>query len=393
MRIVSLKETPQDSVSERLANIVWDNLEKNASYQFNLSHAVSYSVITYQAMWLKTHYPLDFFGASMSILADDKMPALVADANAHGIEIYPPDINVSTDKFEVSRDHIGKSVLVIPFNRIKGISSATALAIVEARNAAGGRFSSIEDLTSNIEKRKCNARAMDVLEKVGAFAEITPGSLPPRHPDRLKDQIELLPGLSSSYVYVSRRMPRSDEVLAEVINLYAGLRGCKDCSLAGGAHPLPVFGKKAEFMAIVDCPSNSEDKEGKMMSGDGADFIKSAVKSSGLKVNNGYYTSLVKSIKNGKMLSNDQINGCSKYLDKEISILKPAIIVLLGNAAIKRFLPGEKKPQDAKGKVIYSKELDANFVIGFNPASIFFNPDKQNELDDIFMKVAELMNS
>lgn len=381
-------------MTEREGGNLFDTIEKFAGYGFNKSHSVSYALISYTAMWLKTHYPLDFFGASMTILGEDKMPALVIDANAHGIEIYPPEINISSDKFEVYYvRHDGKEVLVTPFSRIKGVSELTALAIVEAREKCGGMFRTVGEFEANVAKRRCNSRTMDSLDKIGAFATIVPGSLPARHPDRLKDQIELLPGLSSTNVSVTRRMPRSDETLDAIKTLYAGLRDCADCSLSGGAHPLPTFGKKAEFMVITDCPSSSEDKDAKMLSGDGAKFIKYSLQQVGLKASNGYFTSLVKSIKNGKFLVNEQINGCSKYLDQEIKILKPAVIVLMGNSVIKKFLPGEKKPNDARGKVIYSKELDANLVIGMNPALLWFDETKQDDLDAIFQVVVDLLDN
>ena len=381
------------AMSERQGNRLFDTIEKFAGYGFNKSHSVSYALISYTAMWLKTHYPVDFFAASMSILNEDKLPALVIDANAHGIEIYPPSINVSTDKFEVSKDHTGAFILVTPFNRIKGVSSLTALAIVEARDKCGGRFNSVEEFEANVAKRRCNSRTMTSLDLVGALFEIKVNDLPPRHPDRLKDQIELLPGLSSTNVSVTRRMPRDGVIMDEIKTIYRGLDECANCSLAGGVHPIPTFGKKAEFMMISDCPTKSEDSDKKLLSGDGAKFIKYSLQQAGLKVTNGYFTTLVKSIKTGKFLANEQINGCSKYLDQEIAILKPAIIVLMGSSVIKKFLPGEKKPQDCKGKVIYSKELDANLVIGMNPATIWFDEKRQDDLDAIFQVVADLVNN
>ena len=381
------------AMSKRQGDKLFDTIEKFAGYGFNLSHSVSYAVISYTGMWLKTHYPLDFFAASMSILDDEKLPALVIDANAHGIEIYPPNVNVSTAKFEIGVDHAGEPTLVTPFNRIKGVSSLTAEAIVEAREKCGGKFKDIAEFESNIVKRRCNSRTLDSLHKVGAFFDIVSGSLPPRHPDRLKDQLELLPGLSSTNVSVNRVMVRSEEATTDIISLYTELRDCAGCSLAGGGHPTPIFGKKAEFMVITDCPTNTEDEEGKILTGKGSNFVKYALQQAGLKTKSGYFTTLVKSMKNGKMLSNEQINGCSKYLDHEINLLKPAVIVLMGNAVIKKFLPGEKKPNEARGKVIYSKELDANLVIGMNPSLIWFDEEKQNDLDAIFQVVADLINN
>jgi DNA polymerase-3 subunit alpha len=375
------------------ANKLFDTIEKFAGYGFNKSHSVSYAIISYTAMYLKTHYPLDFFAASMSILDEDKMPSLVSDANTHGIEIYPPDINISTDKFEVGADHAGEQILIIPFNRVKGISSLSALGLVEAREALGGSFKSVEEFRANVTSRRCNSRVMDSLDKVGAFAHIQVNALPPRHPDRLKDQLELLPGLSSSHVSVTRKMLRTPETLKGITKLYSGLAKCADCSLAGGAHPTPIFGRKAEFMVITDCPTKNEDSVGKMLSGDGADFIKYSLQETGLKAANGYFTTLVKSIKNGRKLTNEQINGCSQYLDHEIKLLTPAVIVLMGSDTIKRFLPAEKKPNEVRCKVVYSKEYDANFVVGMNPALLWFDVSRQDEMTEIFQVVADLINN
>jgi len=380
-----------EGMSEIKAEILWGKIEKNASYQFNLSHAAAYTVISYWAMWLKVHHPLEFFGASMSILKDEKMAALLKDANDHGIEVYPPNINFSSNKFEIGKTIEGKDALTIPFNRIKGISDNTGNAIVEARKKNGGSFSSREELASMLTGRQYSSRASSALDRVGAFALIEEGSLPPNHPDRLKDQMELMPELCSGYIYVSRQIDRSPTTSAALGTLYGRMKDCTDCSLSGGVHPLPTFGKKAEFMVITDCPNKDEDSNNKMFKGSGSGFIKSGIAAAGLKSNQGYYTALVKSQKIGNMLTNEQINGCSRHIDEEIKITKPAVIVLMGSAVIKHFLPSEKKPREAMGKVVYSAELDANLAIGMNPAVIWFNPDKQDDLDAIFMKVADIL--
>jgi len=383
---VSTSEMP-----EREANNLFDKIEKFAGYGFNMSHAAAYSVISYWAMWFKAHYPLDFFAASMSVLNDDKMPALVKDANASGIDILPPDINISTDKFEIVESEGERARIVTPLNRIKGLSDISARAIVKARESNGGRFAHVSELESLVDRRKCNSRTMTNLDKVGAFASIISGSLPANHPDRLKDQLELLPGLCSNTVYVDRVMPRDSHTINCIRNIYMEARACDGCSLTEGAHPSPAFGKKPRIMIITDCPNNSEDQNNKLMTGDGAKFVKWALQENGLKLNDCYFTTLVKSQKIGKALSNEQINACSKYLDREIEVLKPSTIVLLGNSVIRYLLPSEKKPKDAFGKIIYSKELDANIVVGMNPALIWFDPDKQNDLDELFAKVADLL--
>lgn len=376
-----------DGLSERQANELWDKIETNAGYQFNKSHSVEYAIISYQAMWLKVYYPPEFFAASMSILAEDKLFGLLSDAARHGIEIYPPDINLSTDKFEI--DATGKK-LIAPFNRCKGLSDNTALAIVEARS--GDKFVNKEDFINRVAKRKCNARAQEVLDRVGAFALIEPGQLPPRHPDRIKDQIELMPGLVGEFIKADRAIIKDKYILHKLNDMIGEVNACGACSLVGGVHPLPAFGKTPKFMVVTDCPNFSEDREGRMMKGEGGDYVKRAILDAGMTLQDGYFTSLVKSMKNGKFLTNEQINGCTKYLQQEIELLKPPVIVVLGNAAVKYFVPGEKaKPQDLMGRVFYSKELDANIVIGLNPALCHFTPERVEDLVNVFKLVTEMV--
>lgn len=59
-------------LSEMKAKEIWTAFEKNGAYQFNKSHSVAYSLISYQSMWLKTHYPAEFFAAALTILGEDK---------------------------------------------------------------------------------------------------------------------------------------------------------------------------------------------------------------------------------------------------------------------------------------------------------------------------------
>ena len=88
-------------LSESKAKEVWDAFEKFGSYGFNKSHAVAYTAISYQAMYLKTHHPAAFFAAALTIQDDEKHRAVVKDALARGVIVMPPDINLSTDRIEI----------------------------------------------------------------------------------------------------------------------------------------------------------------------------------------------------------------------------------------------------------------------------------------------------
>jgi DNA polymerase-3 subunit alpha len=69
---------------------------------FNKSHAVAYSMLTYQTMWLKYHYPLEYMWSMLSNENNkEKITAYILEAKRLGIEVLPPDVNTSDDYFTI----------------------------------------------------------------------------------------------------------------------------------------------------------------------------------------------------------------------------------------------------------------------------------------------------
>ena len=146
-------------------------------------------------------------------------------------------------------------------------------------------------------------------------------------------------------------------------------------------------------MVVSDCPTWQEEKKDKLLEGDAAVCIKSAINKAGLNVAEGYYTTVVKAKKSDKFLSNGQINGCSQWLNRELELIKPSVIVALGSATIKRFVPGLKGGvSEVVGKTFYDPTLDATIVCGINAQQVHFDPDKQEVLDAVFAQVADILS-
>ncbi len=80
---------------------IWDDWRAFASYAFNKSHAVCYAWVAYQTGYLKAHYPAEFMCAQISseIGNFDKLPGFVAEAEAMGLEVKPPDVNAAFARF------------------------------------------------------------------------------------------------------------------------------------------------------------------------------------------------------------------------------------------------------------------------------------------------------
>jgi DNA polymerase-3 subunit alpha len=384
-KIVSKKLVKEAVFDEKGAGALFDMIAGFAGYGFNKSHSVEYALISYQVAYLKVYYPVEFYAAALSLMDDDKLPALIADAKISGIGVETPDVNLSSDKFEILTD----TRLSIPFGRIKGLSSNAAKAIVEARVVEGRHvpFTSVEEFTKRVNRRLVNSAKIDILDKIGAFARIQPGSKPASDPSRIKDQRDLIPGLITDVVPVDRDM-RMDRLTIK--RLIQNINDYREKLADDGIPVRPSFSLKSKVMVIFDSPStgrNSEESNNSMARGDGFAWQATAKSMGevGFSVKDLYITALLKRPKASKTISSEEIDLYSVFLREEIDLLKPPVIVTLGAAITRWFLPDLKgKVSDHAGEIIYSKDFDANIVVGFNPGEIYFSPEKQEALTSVF---------
>ncbi len=367
---------------------LFDQIQMFAGYAFNKSHAVEYTIISFWTMYLKVHYPEAFYAATLSILKEEKLENLVRAAEKNGIKVLPPEINTSTNRFEIFDTESGP-VLISPFNRVKQISDKTANHLIEVR-ADGGPFKNFDDLEKRTTGRIFNKRHKANLRDVGAFTILESDEVGPLDTSRLPKQLELMPGLMISVVKTERTIEQGVKAKGRLITeVIKPCETCERCDLSGSVHPIPRLGGKASFMVVTDCPNFSEENDNKMLSGKASNYVREAIKQAGLEVGQGYFTSLVKAKKVETLLSNEQINGCKPFLELEIDILKPPIIVMLGNSVIRELTPNIKPGADSVGKVVYDPDRECSLFVGFNPAAITFDTGKQDILNDLFAQVAE----
>ena len=376
-----------------VATDLFEQIEKFAGYAFNKSHATAYTLISYMTMWVKVYHPEAFFAACLSILADDKLPGLAKDALEHGIYVVPPDINKSSDRYEIGFDHKrGQKVLYAPFQSIKGLAERGAKEIVAARVANGGPFKSKADFVAKVNRRAVNIRLQNSLDEVGAFASIEPSQLDPRHPDRLRRQKDLLPGIVTNNVKADRVIVVDAYIAKALSDIVTDTCSCNACPLGGLVHPQPVLGRKPRIMVVTDMPSWKEEEGGVMGKGDTGKFIKESLVKAGLKMTDIYMTPLIKARKPKEMeFENSMINGCSQFLKREIELLKPPVIIALGGKTIRHLVPDVKGGwEELCGKSHYDSKMDCTIVFGLNPAQIVFDDTKQTMLDAVFAQAAEI---
>ena len=145
------------------AQELWQTFEYFSGYGFNKSHAVSYSVLSYQCAWLLNYYPAEWMAAFLDKEPESRKEKAIAIAKQFGFKVEPLDVNKSGEVWEISED--GK-VLIQPLTSIKGLGSAAMEQILEHRP-----FSKVEDFLFNEEMvySKLNKKALDVLCRAGAL--------------------------------------------------------------------------------------------------------------------------------------------------------------------------------------------------------------------------------
>jgi DNA polymerase-3 subunit alpha len=151
--------------SSEVMEFLWQTNEKSADYSFNKSHAACYALIAYRTAWLKANYPAEYMAALISSVMStkDKVPFFVARCEEMGIEILPPDVNLSDHEFTVVERKIRFGL-----DAVKGVGYQAVEAIKRARGEAG-EFTSLWDFCERVDNRTVNKKAIEALVKCGAF--------------------------------------------------------------------------------------------------------------------------------------------------------------------------------------------------------------------------------
>lgn len=149
----------------RVIEDIAGQIETFGRYGFNKSHAVAYSVISYQTAYLKAHYPADFMAALLSsqIGDTDSVVKYINEARELGIEILPPDVNESGYKFTV----VGDKKVRFGLGAVRNVGKAAIDSVLAAR--AAGVFTSLFDFCERVDLRMCNKRVFEALIASGAF--------------------------------------------------------------------------------------------------------------------------------------------------------------------------------------------------------------------------------
>ncbi|MCD6218006.1 DNA polymerase III subunit alpha [bacterium] len=152
-------------IAPGIANEVFSDIVEFAGYGFNKSHSAAYGLLAYWTAYLKANYPLEFYCSFLSseMQDTDKIAQILGEIQRRKIEIFPPDVNTSFDKFTVENEGIRFGLVAI-----KGVGEQAAVEIMKARGK-GGEFASLLDFTKRVDLHLANKGAIENLIKASAM--------------------------------------------------------------------------------------------------------------------------------------------------------------------------------------------------------------------------------
>ena len=190
----------EKGISKSDSQRLWDTFEYFSGYGFNKSHAVSYSVLSFQCAWLLNYYPAEWMAAFLDKEPESRKEKAINIAKRWGFELAPLNVNTSGMVWEISDD--GKT-LIQPLTSIKGLGEKAIEQVIAHRP-----FSDIEDFIfhEEVSYSKLNKKALDALIRSGATSELVD--------DRFT-------GLKHFWSAVAVDRPKNKKKFRENVDLYA----------------------------------------------------------------------------------------------------------------------------------------------------------------------------
>ncbi|MYL20029.1 DNA polymerase III subunit alpha [Halobacillus litoralis] len=159
----------ENDYSEQVAEQLFDWIVKFSNYGFNRSHAVAYSLISYQLAFMKAHYPSAFMAELINANLGDreKLAAYIREARDMRVNVKAPSINKSGTTARGSRNEI-----IMGFLSIKGVGYQAAKAIVEGRGQQP--FRHLNDFCLRVDTKIVSRKVIEGLIIAGAFDDLHP---------------------------------------------------------------------------------------------------------------------------------------------------------------------------------------------------------------------------
>ena len=173
----------------------------------------------------------------------------------------------------------------------------------------------------------------------------------------------------------------------DLADVASAVRICEDCALSQGrTNAVPGDGNASStIMFIGEGPGFHEDVQGLPFVGQAGQLLNDLLAEIGLKREDVYITNVVKCRPpDNRDPQPDEIGECSKYLDRQIELIDPRVIVTLGRVSMDRFFPGQRiskihgMPRSIGRRTVLPM---------YHPAAALHQPSLRQTLSDDFAKI------
>jgi uracil-DNA glycosylase len=172
----------------------------------------------------------------------------------------------------------------------------------------------------------------------------------------------------------------------------ADVRGCPLCKLARTRkNAVPGEGQiSAKIMFIGEAPGRSEDEKGKPFVGAAGRILDDLLKKAGIERSQVFITNIVKCRPpNNRVPEEDELIACRPYLDRQIALIKPKVICILGRTAYSSILGGSSITAN-RGKIV--ERSGQKYFSTFHPAAVIYNKKLLSTLEADLKKLAAEIN-
>ncbi len=147
--------------SKELAAEVWRQIESFAGYAFAKGHSASYAVESYQSLFLKAHYPLEYMVATINNGGGFYRPELyIHEARLHGATIHPPCLNESEYTSTIRGNHI-----YLGLGFVHGVESD----FIQQAIASRQRHGKFRDIVDFVERTGIGLEQLCTLIRINAL--------------------------------------------------------------------------------------------------------------------------------------------------------------------------------------------------------------------------------
>lgn len=165
---------------------------------------------------------------------------------------------------------------------------------------------------------------------------------------------------------------------------------CTRCPLSL-ARTLAVAGEgppDARVVVVGEGPGRNEDLQGRPFVGAAGRQLEVLLEKAGLDRGEVYITNVVKCRPpDNRRPTGAEVDSCSPFLERQLGLLRPSVVVLLGDTALKRFLPSETL-STAHGRLFGGRP---RLFATYHPAAMIYNRSLEKVVEDDFVELGKVL--